>query len=217
MTSTGARKTVSQNDPKQPRPGGRVPACPVSPACQLPRPDRKAFSAGRELSCPVLGLRLSVQLLSQQVRRPVAWTTDAARPPLPWDGGCWPAPSSLRVPRAQPCVFSTARRCPDTPSFSAGRAPPCDLKPQCQVQRDVGVTGGVRPRAVLTERGLRSAAAAASCPEPGTWTRAGLGLISKLWELWASHLTSPSLSYTRVTLQCTILSYCPCHDQHVLW
>lgn len=193
----------------------RLVQCPPLVSC--PGPDRKAFPAERELSCPVLGLRLSVQLLSQQVRRPVAWTTDAARPPLPWDGGCWPAPSSLRVPRAQPCVFSTARRCPDTPSFSAGRAPPCDLKPQCQVQRDVGVTGGVRPRAVLTERGLRSAAAAASCPEPGTWTRAGLGLISKLWELWASHLTSPSLSYTRVTLQCTILSYCPCHDQHVLW
>lgn len=217
MTSTGPERQCLRTTRSSPAPEGvsRLVQCPPLVSC--PGPDRKAFPAGRELSCPVLGLRLSVQLLSQQVRRPVAWTTDAARPPWPWDGGCWPAPSSLRVPRAQPCVFSTARRCPDTPSFSAGRAPPCDLKPQCQVQRDVGVTGGVRPRAVLTERGLRSAAAAASCPEPGTWTRAGLGLISKLWELWASHLTSPSLSYTRVTLQCTILSYCPCHDQHVLW
>lgn len=42
----GARKTMSQNDPKQPHPGGRVPACPVSPACQLPRPRQKGVSCG---------------------------------------------------------------------------------------------------------------------------------------------------------------------------
>lgn len=143
--------------------------------------------------------------------------TDLARPPLPWDGGCWLAPNSMHVPRAQPCVFSTARRCPDTPSFSVGRVPLCDLKPQCQVQREVDVTGGVWHRAVLTERWLCFAEAVTSCQELGTWTRAGLGLISKLWELWASHLTSPSLSHTQVTLKCTILSYCPCSDQHVLW
>lgn len=166
MTSTGQKDNVSE------RPEAAPPrrACPGSSSVarlSAARADRRAFPVRRERSCPVLGLRLSVRLLSQQVRRPAAWMTDAARPPLPWDGGCRPAPSSVRVPRARPCVFSAARRCPDTPSFSVGRAPPCDLKPQGQVQRDVGVTGGVRRRAVLTERGLCSAAAAASCPEPG--------------------------------------------------
>lgn len=176
-------------------------------------PSGKALPVRRELLCPFLGVQLSVQLLLQQVRRPAAWITDPARPPpLLWDGGCWLAPNSVRVPSAQPCVFSTARCCPDTPSFSVGRVRLCDLKLQCQVQRDVDVTGGVWRRAVLTERWLCS-----SCQELEAWTGEGLGLISKLWEHWASHLTSPSLSYTQVTLKCTILSYCPCSDQHVLW